>query len=195
MATAAEIIAKNQDGKQIPPPNYSFCSFPPWKIPISLSRVARSGALILSSERVLRDYKNYFKSRVGTSKENVESLRVKTSSFTPVQRYIAVVMDEMKIQSNLVFDKVSGDLVGFINLGDPMTNFANLTDEDPIAIHALAFLVRGLCTDLKHIIANFFTGKCYIIPANASLLENCCSLKIFLNYHGLFSSSLIHRIL
>ena len=68
-------------------------------------------------------------------------------------------MDEMKIQSNLVFDKVSGDLVGFIDLGDPTTNFANLTDEDPIATHALAFLVRRLCTDLKHIIAYFFTGN------------------------------------
>ncbi len=68
-------------------------------------------------------------------------------------------MDEMKIQSNLVFDKVSGDLVGFIDLGDPMTNFSNLTDEDPTATHALAFLVRGLCTDLKHIIAYFFTGN------------------------------------
>ena len=67
----------------------------------------------------------------------------------------------MKIQSNLVFDKVSGDLVGFIDLGDPMTNFASLAeeDDDPIATHALAFLVRGLCTDLKHIIAYFFTGN------------------------------------
>lgn len=28
----------------------------------------------------------------------------------------------MKIQSNLVFDKHSGDLIGFIDQGDPMTN-------------------------------------------------------------------------
>jgi hypothetical protein len=68
-------------------------------------------------------------------------------------------MDEMKIQLNLVFDKVSGELIGFIDLGDPMTSFGNLTDEDPIATHALVFLVRGLCTDLKHIIAYFFTGN------------------------------------
>jgi hypothetical protein len=49
-----------------------------------------SGALILPSERVLRDYKNYFKLKAGISKENVESLREKTSSFSPVQRYVAV---------------------------------------------------------------------------------------------------------
>ena len=120
-----------------------------------------SGALILPSEQVLRDYKNYFKPKAGINKENVESLREKSSSFSSVQRYVAVIMDEMKIQSNLVFDKVSGDLVGFIDLGDPMTNFASLAeeDDDPIATHALAFLVRGLCTDLKHIISYFFTGN------------------------------------
>jgi hypothetical protein len=64
----------------------------------------------------------------------------------------------MKIQSNLVFDKYSGYLIGFIDLGDPMTNFANLQDEDTLASHALEFLVRGVCTDLKHVIAYFITG-------------------------------------
>ena len=68
-------------------------------------------------------------------------------------------MDKMKIQSNLVFDKVSGDLTGFIDLGDPMTNFACLAVEDPVASHALAFLMRGLCTNLKHLIAYLFTGN------------------------------------
>ena len=131
-----------------------------------------SDALILPSEQVLRDYKNYFKPKAGISKENVESLREKITSFSPVQRYVVVIMDEMKIQANLVFDKVSGDLVGFIDLGDPMTNFASLSDEDPIASYALAFLVRGLCTNLKNII--FLHRKCHILPDNASLLENCC---------------------
>ena len=58
-----------------------------------------------------------------------------------------------------MFDKVSGNLIGFIDPGDPMTNFACLSEEDPIASHALAFLVRGLCADLKHIMAYFFTGN------------------------------------
>ena len=40
-----------------------------------------------------------------------------------------------------------------------MTNFATLTDKDHIATHASAFLVRELCTDLKHIIAYFFNGN------------------------------------
>jgi hypothetical protein len=81
------------------------------KSPSAYRELRESGALILPSEQVLRDYKNYFKPKAGISKENVESLREKSLSFSSVQRYVAVIMDEMKIQSNLVFDKVSGDLV------------------------------------------------------------------------------------
>ena len=100
-----------------------------------------SGALIIPSERVLRDYKNYFKPGAGITMENIEELKEK-----------AVIMDEMKIQENLVFDKTSGDLIDFIDLGDPLTTFTNVDKDTPVASHALAFLVRGLCTNLKHVV-------------------------------------------
>ena len=147
--------------------------------------------LFFSSECVLRDYKNYFKPKAGINKENVESLREKTFSFSLRQRYVAIIIDEMKIQSNLVFDKVSGDLIGFINLGNPMTNFACLTDEDPVSSHALAFLVRGLCTDLKHVIAYFFAGNVTsfqlmplfwrtvsVLEVSLKLCVCCCQCKV-----------------
>ena len=118
-----------------------------------------SGALILPSERVLRDYKNYFKPGAGITKENVEELKEKPSKFSEIQKYMAVIMDEMKIQENLVFDKTSGELIGFIDLGDPLTTFANTDEETTIASHALVFLVRGLCTNLKHVVAYYFTGN------------------------------------
>ena len=53
-------------------------------------------------------------------------------------------MDEMKIQSNHVFDKVSGELIGFVDLGDPMTNFATLTDEDHICNPRLGISCEGI---------------------------------------------------
>ena len=153
------------------------------KLPSAYRELRDSSALILPSERVLRDYKNYFKPSAGINKENVESLREKTASFTSVQRYVAVVMDEMKIQSNLVFDKVSGDLIGFIHLRDPMTNFANLTDEDPVASRALAFLVRGLCTDLKYIIAYFFTGNVTSFQLMPLFWRTVAVLEVSLKLH------------
>ena len=75
-----------------------------------------SGALILPSERVLRDYKNYFKPQAGINQENIVDLRGKTSTYSSLQRYVALIMDEVKIQFNLVFDKYSGDLIRFIDL-------------------------------------------------------------------------------
>ena len=127
------------------------------KSPAAYNELRDSGALILPSERVLRDYKNYFKPKAGINIDNIESLREKASSLSQVQRYVVIVIDEMKIQPNLVFDKYSGDLIGFVNLGDPVTNYASLGEEDVMATHALAFLVRGMCGDFKHVIAYYFT--------------------------------------
>ncbi|CAB4015415.1 Transposable element P transposase, partial [Paramuricea clavata] len=95
----------------------------------------------------------------GVNAESAESLRNKVKSFSGIQRYVVLVMDKMKVQSNLEYDKHSGDLIGFIDLVDPMTNYACLDKEDSVATHALTFLVRGLGTDMKHIIAYYFTGN------------------------------------
>lgn len=178
-----KLLQASKMGRRYHPQIIRFALSLHGKSPSAYRELRDSGALILPSERVLRDYKNYFKPKAGINKENVESLREKTSSFTPVQRYVAVVMDEMKIQSNLVFDKVSGDLIGFVDLGDPMTNFANLTDEDPIATHAMAFLVRGLCTDLKHIIAYFFTGNVTSFQIMPLFWRTVAVLEVSLNLH------------
>ena len=129
------------------------------KSPSAYRELRESGALILPSERVLQDYKNYFRPGAGIIKENIEELKEQASKFTGIQKYVAVIMDEMKIQDNLVFDKTSGELIGFIDLGDPLTTYANVDEDTPIASHALAFLVREFCTNLKHVVAYYFTGN------------------------------------
>ena len=86
------------------------------KSPSAYRELRESGALVLPSERTLRDYKNYFPPKAGISTENVDALRKKSASFTGNQRYVVLVMDEMKIQSDLVFDKNSGDL-GPVHMG------------------------------------------------------------------------------
>ncbi|CAB4008061.1 Hypothetical predicted protein [Paramuricea clavata] len=53
-----------------------------------------SGALILPNERVLRDYRNYFKPGAGITKETVEELKEKASKFSGIHNYVAVIMDE-----------------------------------------------------------------------------------------------------
>ena len=55
----------------------------------------------------------------------------------------------MKITENLVSDKYSGQLVGYIDLGDPETNHASFIDPDSLATHVLVFHIRGIASDLK----------------------------------------------
>ena len=151
-----KLLQSEKFGRRYHPQIIRFALSLHGKSPAAYRELRDSGALILPSERVLRDYKNYFKPKAGLNIENIDNLQKKASSLSGIQRYVVVVMDEMKIQSNLVFDKHSGDLIGFVDLGDPMTNSASLGDEDVIVTHALAFLVSGMCSDLKHVIAYYF---------------------------------------
>ena len=59
--------------------------------------------------------------------------------------------------SNLVLDKMTGELIAFTDLGDPELNFAALEKADTIASHVLVFLVRRMCTELKFGLAHFAT--------------------------------------
>ena len=45
------------------------------------------------------------------------------------------MFDEMKIQSNLVFDKFTGELIGFTDFGDPSINYGTMEKVDDIASH------------------------------------------------------------
>jgi hypothetical protein len=56
-------------------------------------------------------------------------------------------------------------------------------DDDPIATHALAFLVRGLCTDLKHIIAYFFTRNVTSFQIMPLFWRIVAVLEVSLNLH------------
>lgn len=90
----------------------------------------------------------------------------------------------MKIQCNLVFDKQTNDLVGFVDLGDPSINYATLDDVDELASHALVFYVRGLAIDLKFCLAFFATHDvtAFLLMSlfwgAVSILELTCNLWV-----------------
>ena len=64
-------------------------------------------------------------------------MKIISNDYFDVERYIALLFDEMKIRSNLVFDKNSGQLIGFTDVGDPTLNYAELEEEDNLASHIL----------------------------------------------------------
>ena len=81
-----------------------------------------------------------------------------TKDFSNLQRYICLAFDEMKIQSNLVYDKYSGELIGHVDLGDPDINHTPFVEDDELATHALVHYVPGIATDLKFCLSYFATN-------------------------------------
>ncbi len=77
-----------------------------------------TGILILPSRRRSRDYKNYIRPQQGFNPEIVQGVIEKTKEFADAERYFVLALDEMKIQEDLVWDKHTGELIGFVDLGD-----------------------------------------------------------------------------
>jgi len=116
-----------------------------------------TGFLILPSRRRLRDYKNYIRPKQGFNSEIVNELLIKTTNFSEAEKHIVLLLDEMKIQENLVWDKHTGELIGYVDLGDQQLNYATVKNVESIASHVLVFLIRSIVNPLKFTLANFAT--------------------------------------
>ncbi|PFX17564.1 hypothetical protein AWC38_SpisGene18105 [Stylophora pistillata] len=154
------------------------------KSPSCYEEIRKSGILVLPSQRTLRDYRNFIRPKRGFHENVIEELKALTDKYFDVQRYVVLLFDEMKIMSNLVFDKVTGELIGYVDLGDPDVNFGALEKLDEVATHALAFLIRGVCTELKFCLAHFSTNgatSAQIMPLfweAVAILELTCNLWV-----------------
>lgn len=121
-----------------------------------------SGVLQLPSQRTLRDYSNCVKARAGFSVE-VDRQLIQAAHLTTCQEWkklVILLLDEMYIREDLVYDKHSGKMIGFCNLGDVNNHLLSFErslveeKEDSEVLPALAktmmvFMVRGLFTPLR----------------------------------------------
>ena len=91
----------------------------------------------------------------------------------------------MKIISNLVFDKLTGEVKGYLDLGCVETNLSTPGNEhDDLSTHALVFYLRGAMTHLKYAFAYFATEGIISIQLMGlfwmavSILEDNCNLWV-----------------
>ena len=82
-------------------------------------------------------------------------LKNKIKDFSDIECFMVIFFDEMKIQENLVWSKYTGDLVGFVDLGDMNLNYATLQEANEIASHVLVFFILK-CSQTFQILSGKF---------------------------------------
>lgn len=89
-----------------------------------------SGFVTLPSERTLRDYSNLFQSKAGFQHEVNKQLmkEAKLDECDDLQRHVVLVFDEMKIKEDLVYNKNSGEVIGFVNMGNVSDQLSELEE-------------------------------------------------------------------
>ena len=116
-----------------------------------------TGVLDLPSLRTLPNYKNYIRPIWGFNPDIINELGKKTESFSEIERYVTILFDEMKTQENLVWDKHSGEMIGFADLGNINFNFATLKNTQTLATQVLVFWVKSVANPLSYSFATFAT--------------------------------------
>ena len=124
-----------------------------------------SGCITLPSQRTLRDYTHYVRSTTGFSAEVDEQLieAAKVAKAEEWEKCVVLVMDEKHVKEDLVYDKHSGALIGFVNLGQTNQHLLQFqkaiegdnTDSEELAKTMFTFMVRGLFTRLEFPYAQF----------------------------------------
>ena len=142
-----------------------------------------SDCVKLPSQRTLRDYTHYMRALPGFLADVDEQLieAAKLSTCEEFQKYVVLVMDEMHIKEDLVYDKHSGELVGFVNLGETNNRLiqferqveSSTCEHEPLANSIVVLMVRGLFTHLQFPYAQFpcasVTGTSCSIPSGKLL--------------------------
>ena len=124
----------------------------------------KSGIITLPSSRTLRDYRHFTPTKSGFS--NIADIQLQEliqQKRSHLAKYVFILIDEMHLKEGLVYDKGSGYLVGFCDLGDvvqQLHDFEEKLSSDtpvrrPLAKTMMVFMVRGVFTSIKFPYAQF----------------------------------------
>eukprot|EP00794_Sanderia_malayensis_P002527 gene2527-2922_t len=156
--------------------------------PSAYRALKESGVIKLPCERTLRDYSNIIHPKVGFNKETFDVLKHQASKLEGTGKYVVLMFDEVSIKDDLMFDSHTGDLVGFIDIGEDLNDMFHAGNSrdvtTAIASHALVFMVGGLSSRLKFSLGYFGTQSAtsyMLFPLMwkaVGLCETCAGLKV-----------------
>jgi len=110
----------------------------------------------------LRDYTHYITTSIGFSAEVDDDLVRVADLSEDLNKYVILIIDEVHIKEDLVYDKHKGCLIGFVNLGiinNQLLEFEAALSADKdyrlLANTMLVVMVRGLFHKLNYPYAQF----------------------------------------
>ena len=132
--------------------------------------IRQSGCIHVPSQRTLQDYANCVKSEVGFStpvdRQLFEAANLATCP--EYEKLVVLLLDEMYIREDLVYEKQTGKLIGFTNLGEINNHLlafeheveADTTDDvEKLAKTMLVVMVKGLFSPLRYPYAQFLCAS------------------------------------
>ena len=164
-----------------------WCLYLRYKSSGAYELLRESGCVKLPSQRTLRDYTHVIKKATGFSLE-LDAQLMKAADIECLemwQKCVMLILDEMKIREDLVYDKCTDELIGFTDLGDINNHLLqfekSLQDQQipTLADSMLVFMVGGLFISLQYPYAQFpcasITGDLLYNPVWEAVyrLERC----------------------
>ncbi|XP_063403610.1 uncharacterized protein LOC134687330 [Mytilus trossulus] len=171
-----------------------WCLFMRSKSAKAYDSMRDTGFIKLPSTRTLFDYSHYTKSALGFQPDVMKMLHDEASKLAMYEdnhkSFVGILFDEIKIQEDLVYDKHTGELIGFCDLdsiGNEILNLENLVgncQKSQVAKFMLVIMVKGVTSNLKFPLAGFATNSITadflypIIWKAVSLIECVAKLKV-----------------
>ena len=156
-----------------------------------------SGFINLPSNRTLFDYSHFLTNQLGFQADVFRAAYSQAKSCglydetSPWKCNVGLLFDEIKIKEDLVYDKHSGELIGYCNLGDignQMLAYENVQSDkaQELAKYMLVIMVRSVCSSFLFPLCAFAT-KCtsadFLYPI---LWKTVSAIEIHLKLNVLF---------
>ena len=160
------MLAKNSKQMRWHPMMIKWCMHLQMLSSSCYDSIRSAGVIKLPSERTLRDYRNVIKARSGLQPD-VDKLLYEEANVDEApdhQKYVTLIFDEVKIKEDIVYNKFSGEMIGFVditNINQHLLDFEQSCLSDTyipnhqLATHVLVFMVRGIFSQLEFPYAQF----------------------------------------
>ena len=121
--------------------------------------------LNLPSQRTLYDYSHFTEHSTGFQLNVTKQFVKEVDRWAGDQssQYVGILFDDVKVKSDLVYDKHTVELLGCVNLdnvSNELINLQNITQNDALRVAKLLLVVmmRGVCSGLKYPLSTFATA-------------------------------------